>query len=64
MQPSKALREEFRKECQPKCQKYNYWWTTKSSYAAWNLMAYDKCIKSCVEKTILKQKPSLQNIKD
>lgn len=64
MRPSKSLREQFRKECKPKCQKYNYWWASKSSHTAWNMMAYDQCIQLCIEDTISKEKPSRRNTKD
>lgn len=64
MKPSTSLYQHFERECQTKCQKFNYWWAGKASHVAWNMMSYDTCIQKCIRKTIKEQRPTKENSKD
>ena len=50
MNPSQALRHQFKKDCQQICLKY--WWVGKAAFHH-----YDRCVSTCVRQTIERERP-------
>lgn len=50
MNPSQALRQQFKKDCQQTCLKY--WWVGKAAFHQ-----YDRCVSMCVRQTIERERP-------
>ena len=64
MEPSKALMEEFHRQCEDKCYKYKYWWCGKAAHVAWNSMNYEACVNKCVRRTLERARPEITHRSD
>jgi hypothetical protein len=50
MNPSQALRQQFKKDCQDQCMKFR--WIGKAAF-----YQHDRCVSMCVRQTIERERP-------